>query len=423
MSSDIKLKNAEDYLKNPPKDSPVAKSRPSQKELLLTKLRKVKMAIERLQTTKKPSMPVKEIDAEEEEMRLENLRKLIKNYQRDIDRRSAHYNRDDLQAQLDLTKANIGELRKAKHDLEVELEDFKEETRIQQPVSDGELKVWNEKIKRKSELLRTEQELVEKRKEKVERFSRKNDEMQQILSKVDGMGEPKVTGSEIKKLRENIDEMKKEVMATKQKNKNIIREKENQLLSAKNDMNGLIDRLEEVNKIYRVNLHKHAHNERVIKNNLFGNRVFSESQMAAIGFGSSSTSNRLHRSQYRESYYEAHIKNAPSKRDRSVAYTRNIVGKAAFINNGSYLNNSIDSKEAIKRYKLSNRTNSNKFKNMKKNVKEVNSSVLYGSDSQQKLEVSDKLNADISAGNIKLKNEKLKTEADNIKAHLKDGKV
>lgn len=165
-------------------------------------------------------------------------------------------NKVDIEAKLEESKKKTSELEKLKHDLEVELDDFKEENKIQQHVGDDDLKVWNDKIRKKKEMVGVENELVDKRKQKIQNFEKEHQKLKEELSKIDTVGEIKPNGNEIKKLHEAIDNAKKQINVNSKKNRELIREKENEVLSAKNEMNMLVDKLEEINKQYRVNLHK-----------------------------------------------------------------------------------------------------------------------------------------------------------------------
>lgn len=109
----------------------------------------------------------------------------------------------------------------------------------------------------------------------------------------------------------------------KRNNKDLIREKENEVIAAKNEMNKLVDRLEELNKFHRVNLHKFNQNERVIKYGLYDARGVSESQMN-ISYAEKSASVRGALSQVRTSQYNNYQDRAEHKRDRSAVNTRNV---------------------------------------------------------------------------------------------------
>jgi hypothetical protein len=67
-------------------------------------------------------------------------------------------NKNDIEDRLEESRKKTSELDKLKHDLEVELDDYKEENKYQKHVGDGELKVWNEKIRKKKELVNAETE-------------------------------------------------------------------------------------------------------------------------------------------------------------------------------------------------------------------------------------------------------------------------
>ena len=77
-----------------------------------------------------------------------------------------------------------------------------------------------------------------------------------MLIRIDKATDVKPNGNEIRKLHDTIIQTKKQITATTKKNREKIREKENEVLGAKNEMNMLVDQLEELNKQYRVNLHK-----------------------------------------------------------------------------------------------------------------------------------------------------------------------
>jgi hypothetical protein len=173
-----------------------------------------------------------------------------------IERMQNSDNKSDIENRLEESKKKTSELDKLKHDLEVELDDYKEENKYQQHVGDGELKVWNEKIKKKKELVDAETELVDKRKIQIEIFEKDFEKWKEVLIRIDKVTDVKPNGSEIKKLRGTIDQTKKQITTTTKKNREKIREKENEVLGAKNEMNMLVDQLEELNKQYRVNLHK-----------------------------------------------------------------------------------------------------------------------------------------------------------------------
>lgn len=308
------------------------------------------------------------------------------------------------------------ELEKVKHDLEVELDDFKEEQRVQQHVSDGELKVWNEKIRKKKEIVRVEEELAEKRKEKAQSFAKENVKLTQQLQKIEPISDPRVTANEMRKVRDAIEAAKKQLKLTTKKNKETIREKENQVLSAKNEMNKLVDRLEELNKLHRVHLHKYNQNERIIKYGLYDTKGVSESQLD-ITYGSKSASTRGALSQIRTSQYEHYQDKTGYRRDRSVVNTRNVGKKFGKNFDSNYLNSSVESKEQLGNVTLSNQTSTNKLKNIKKMKNKNNASVVYGNETKDKIEVNKKPNNDISLGNIKVPELQPKREADNIKAH------
>lgn len=165
-------------------------------------------------------------------------------------------NKVDIEASLEESKKKASELEKLKHDLEVELDDFKEENKVQQHVADDELKVWNEKIRKKKEMVDVETELIDKRKQKIQNFEKEHQKLKEELSKIDIVGDIKPNGNEIRKLHDAIETAKKQMIVSSKKNRELIREKENEVLSAKNEMNMLVDKLEEINKQYRVNLHK-----------------------------------------------------------------------------------------------------------------------------------------------------------------------
>jgi hypothetical protein len=317
-----------------------------------------------------------------------------------------------------LKKANKrrAELEKTKHDLEVGLEDFKEEQRVQQHVSDGELKVWNEKIRKKKEIIKVEEELAEKRKEKAQSFAKENVKLTQQLQKIEPISDPKVTANELRKIRDGIEAAKKQFKLTTKKNKEAIREKENQVLAAKNEMNKLVDRLEELNKLHRVSLHKYNQNERIIKYGLYDTKGVSESQLD-ITYGSKSASTRGALSQVRSSQYANYQDKTGYRRDRSAVNTRNVGKKFGKNFDSNYLNSSIESKEQFTKGALSNQTSTNKLKNIKKMKNKNNVSVVYGNEAKDKIEVNKKPNQDISLGNIKVPELQPKREADNIKAH------
>lgn len=88
---------------------------------------------------------------------------------------------------------------------------------MQQHVSDSELKVWNEKIRKKKEIIKVEEELAEKRKEKAHSFAKENEKLSTQLQKIEPVVEQKVTVNELRKLRDAIDAAKNKIVSTKKK--------------------------------------------------------------------------------------------------------------------------------------------------------------------------------------------------------------
>lgn len=230
--------------------------------------------------------------------------------------------------------------------------------------------------------------------------------------KKDNINELKAKSEEIKKLKQSIEAAKAEAKASSKKNKEMIREKENQVLSAKNNMNKLIDKLEELNKQYKVNLHKLNQNERSIKYGLYDQRVGSESQLSVSFTGNKTGALRGSHSQYRDSQYSKYQRGASNyKRDMSAVSTRNVGRKHGKNFTSSNLNSSVS--DADKTYGAnSSGRKVNKLKSIKNN-----SSVVYGTDPKTQLDL--KQSKDSTMPDIKLSNQKTKTktESDNIKAH------
>lgn len=278
--------------------------------------------------------------------------------------------------------------------MEVQLEDAKEESKYFQPVSISEVKLWNQDIKKEVEMVKKEQ---------------KNAMNNPVAPKREHMAELKTKAEEIKRLKQAVEDLRKESDATIKQNKKRIREKENQVLSAKNNMNQLIDRLEECNKRHKVNLHKVNNNERIIKLGLYDNKGISESQMNLSYTGPKAASIRGSHSQYRASNYSQYQKGSKYKRDLSAVNTRNVGRKYGKNFNSNYLNNSTS--ETDNHYGASSRKKPNKLKSIKNN-----SSVIYGKDKSSKLEINHK-KADASMGDIKIADQRGKRESDNIKAH------
>lgn len=411
------------YLKEPPQTSErkgsKGRSKRDQKDKMLLKLKsintklrshlkelnnKLEVAIEKTQTVKvQRQMPTRETDPEEEQIRMETIRKAIENYRRMIERAdSSKANPEELETKLAASKAKRAELEKQKHDLEVELEDFKDEQKLVQPVSDSELKIWDEKIRKKREIIDVEKELADKRKQKAENFKRENASLSQKIQKMDNVGAPKPTGNELKKLQTNVEQLKKEAKAVTKKNKEILREKENEVLKAKNEMNQLIDKLEEVNKKNRVSSHKATQNERIIKYGLYEVRGGSESQMN-ISYDSRMMNLRGSKSQYRKSNYQRDM--VKSNRDRSAINPRNL--NKSYHVGAKNLNSSIDSKTG-KKIASKNRLN---IKNK--------AAAAYGT-----TEVTEKKSGKVPKNPVSpavkdVKPKQDQSESDNIKAHLK----
>jgi len=438
MTTINKPDDAEAFLQEPPRSSDIRSMKPKkdQKDIMVSKLKnvnlklrnhlkelnnKLEVAINNTHISKKPKRPAREADPEEEQIQLENTRKCIANFKYEIERINKQYNKEELEQKLEESRKRNAELEKKKHDLEVELEDFKEENKIQQPVRDSELKVWNEKIRKKREIVKTEQELFDKRKEKSEMFAQKIQELKQKLQKVETTSEPKMSEDEKRKIKDQIEVRKKEIKMMKQKNKQIIKEKETHLQSSKKEMNDLIDQLEEINKTFKVKQHKINIIDRKVKYGISGGRDSSENQLRQ-SYASKITSNRANRSQYRVSQYDKSNPGAAYQRDLSAVNSR-MIGKnykKKFKNNS--LNSSVDSKEAMKRNNSTNKVPGNKLKSMRKNVKENNASVVYGNNPSKMLDEGKGHKADISVGNIDIKDQKPRKEADNLKAHLTDSK-
>ena len=247
-----KNRDAEEFLKEPPAGSDSktkrSKSKRDPKDVLVTRLKNINMklrqhlkdlnnklevAIDKTHTVKKPIMPAKETPPEEEAMRVENTRKCIENFKKEIERLQKKDDKDELESKLVESKMRTLELEKLKHDLEVELDDFKEENRVQQHVNDSELKVWNEKIRKKKEILQVEQQLVEKRKEKIAHFEEQNRKLKDELSKCDTGSAPKSSEDEKRKLRDEILRLKKEVKGIAKKNKEKVNKSQQDASEAK----------------------------------------------------------------------------------------------------------------------------------------------------------------------------------------------
>lgn len=324
-------------------------------------------------------------------------------------------NKDDkgaLESKLIESKAHTLELEKLKHDLEVELEDFKEENRVQQHVNDSELKVWNEKIRKKKEILEVEQELVDKRKQKIEHLEQQNTKLKDQLSKIDVNETPKTSADELRRLRDEIQKAKKEAKVVAKKNKEKIQQKEQEVAEAKYDMNKLVDQLEELNKQYRVNLHKCNQNDRVIKYGLYKN----DSQINLMYGTKTSSSRKGVHSQYRSSNYGNYKKNSMRRRDLSAIQDRKVGKIHGSRFNMSKVNSSMES-DSSRMYAngFRNNVSTNKLKAAKLNSK-TNASVVYGNDPKDKMEVGP-AKADRSVNDIKLTDTNSKNEASNIKAH------
>ena len=303
------------------------------------------------------------------------------------------------------------ELEKIKHDLEIELDDFKEESKISQPVNDSELRVWNDKIHKKQELVNAEQDNEKKNKENFDKIQKENEKLHGDLGNIDNLSNPKLSGNELKKVREGIEIAERNIKICSKKNKDLIREKENEVLTSKNELNLLIDKVGELNKIYRINQYRYSQNDRIIKYNLYEVRGESDSHLD-LTYNSKTGSSRGVMNKNR-GHHLSGKENFTSKRERSAINTRNPNKKDPNFNSG-YLNNS-DISGGIGRYQGNSKNQGNRFKTMKKMNEKVNSSMTYGDKSKNKIDLIGS-KQDMTLDNIKIeKNQDKKKFKDTTK--------
>lgn len=130
MTTINKTGEAEDYLKEPPKSTDIKhskqKSGRDQKDILIARLKNVNMklrthlkdlnskleiAIDKTHTVKKPTMPTKEADPEEEQKRIDNTRKCIENFKHEIEWYKGRDNKEELETKLEESKKRCTELK------------------------------------------------------------------------------------------------------------------------------------------------------------------------------------------------------------------------------------------------------------------------------------------------------------------------
>lgn len=126
--------------------------------------------------------------------------------------------------------------------------------------------------------------------------------------------------------------------------------------------------MDELNKLYRINLHKINQNERKIKYGLFDRKEASASQLGVI-HGNKLVSFRSAKSQVKESYANKFQRNTFKRRDLSAVNSRGFGSKAYGTNlNSSYINSSMDTSSS-RIYGLANNRSSNQQKNIKNTKK------------------------------------------------------
>lgn len=227
---------------------------------------------------------------------VENCKKQLEYYQKVYSQKEKRLGREPVdESKLKESKIKVKVLQKEYHALEVQLNRSKEEmdtsTNITtdsgfgsgeeyQAVSNyNELKVWNEKIRRKKEILEGIEKDIKKR-EKAKEINEKNTELKSKLEVSRAMNKPKVTAAEMKKVREAIEAEKRSSKIVIKKNKDKYREKENEVLQAKHQLNLLTTQLGEINKMFRVSQYRESQYARTLKYNLYDRaRGNSESQL------------------------------------------------------------------------------------------------------------------------------------------------
>ncbi|CAI2370067.1 unnamed protein product [Moneuplotes crassus] len=345
---------------------------------------KLEVAIDKSQTIKKQKLPVAKDNTEEEiekvKQRIERSKKEIQRLQNILSQEHAEDESDQLTQSLKRT----AELKKLHHDLEVELNDFKEENKVQKSsVNDSELKILNEKIKKKKELLAVEKELMDKRKEKIEVFEKENQKLKQQAEKGKPDTPVKPSPSEIEKVKNEIAAVEKQLKITMKKNRTDLRNREKEEYAKNSEMKEIADQLDEVNKLYRINLHKFSENERKIKYGI-NDRSLTSSQFNKA-LQSKISGNRITKSQIRSSNYGRFKKSTSRRRDLSSVNKRGQLAKAYGNNvNSSYINSSMETSSS-RAYGLTNqlsKDNVNMSNFAKDNIK-IKSSI---NDSSSKLD-------------------------------------
>jgi len=216
--------------------------------------------------------------------------------------------------------------------------------------------------------MRVENDLINKRKEKVDKFTKDNQKLKEKLSKGREATPQKPSRSEVDKVKREIEEIQKQIEVQKKKNRDIQKKKETEGKSAKLETKQLNNKLDEINKIYRINLHKISENERRIKFGIFDKRGVSTSQ---ININSNKISSlRGSKSQVRQSNLDRFRKSSVGRRDLSAANNRfkqsPVYGGANM--NSSYINSSMETSTSNV-YGLKTQKSKKKLKDVKTPIK------------------------------------------------------
>lgn len=182
---------------------------------------------------------------------------------------------------------------------------------------------------------------MQKRKEKIENFEKDNQKLKQKLDKNKSNTPEKPSPSEIERVKDEILTVQKNLKIMLKKNRNVIKTQEKEKFQNDLELKSLQDRLEEVNKLYRINLHKVSENERRIKYSITDRKANSQFNSSQKGFPG-----RGAHSQVRASNYNKFRKSGSKRRDLSAVNLRNPASKAygntSMNMNNSYMNNSME---------------------------------------------------------------------------------
>lgn len=182
---------------------------------------------------------------------------------------------------------------------------------------------------------------MDKRKEKIEAFEKENQKLKQQAEKGKPDTPVKPSPSEIEKVKNEIAAVEKQLKITMKKNRADLRNREKEEYAKNSEMKEIADQLDEVNKLYRINLHKFSENERKIKYGI-NDRSLTSSQFNKV-LQNKISGNRITKSQIRSSNYGRFKKSTSRRRDLSSVNKRGQLAKAYGNNvNSSYINSSIE---------------------------------------------------------------------------------